>query len=60
MEGLCSIIMSAADIGMRACFLLAELESLGLRSIRLNQFSNNNELYDLISVAKRGLLREHW
>jgi hypothetical protein len=52
--------MSAADIGMRACFLLAELESLGLRSIRLNQFSNNNELYDLISVAKRGLLREHW
>jgi len=40
-------------------FLLAELESLGLRPIQLNEFNDNHELHDLIDIIKKSLLREH-
>jgi hypothetical protein len=36
-------------------FLLAELESLGFRSIQLVQFDDNRELHDLINIIKKSL-----
>jgi hypothetical protein len=56
------MIMPMEHIDMRAhehAFLLAELESLGLRSIQLNEFNDNYELHDLIDVIKKSLLREY-
>jgi hypothetical protein len=40
-------------------FLLAELESLGLRSIQLDEFRDNHDLRGLINVIKKSLLREY-
>jgi hypothetical protein len=56
------MIMSAEHIDTQAhehAFLLAELESLGLRAIQLNEFNDNHELHDLINIIKKSLLREH-
>lgn len=38
-------------------FLLAELESLGLRPIQLNELNDNHELRDLINIIRKSLLR---
>lgn len=40
-------------------FLLGEMESLGLRAIRLNEFNDNSELRDLVDGIKGYFLREH-
>lgn len=40
-------------------FLLREMESLGLRAIRLNEFNNNSELRDLVDGIKGYFLKEH-
>lgn len=40
-------------------FLLAELESIGLRSTQLDEFSDNYDLRGLINVIKKSLLREY-
>lgn len=40
-------------------FLLEELESLGLRSTKLEGFWDNCELYELINIIKKSLLREY-
>lgn len=38
-------------------FLLAELESLGLRPIQLIELNDNHELRDLINIIRKSLLR---
>ena len=40
-------------------FLLGEMESLGLRTIRLNEFNDNSELRDLVDGIKGYFLREY-
>ena len=44
------------------CYLIGELESLGLSPIRVNQLTNdgdnNNELRGLVKATKDNLLRE--
>lgn len=40
-------------------FFLSELESLGLTSIRLNEFNDNVELRSLVDCVKENFLREY-
>jgi hypothetical protein len=40
-------------------FFLSELESLGLTSIRLNEFNDNMELHNLVDCVKENFLREY-
>jgi len=38
---------------------MGELESLGLISIRLNEFNDNDELKTLVNAIKEGLIAEY-
>ncbi|MGH9992887.1 MAG: hypothetical protein ACREAZ_09630 [Nitrososphaera sp.] len=40
-------------------YLMGELESLGLTSIRLNEFNNNLELKRLVNAIKEDLIAEY-
>jgi len=40
------------------CFLMSELESLGLSTIRLNEFNNNEELRNLVYGIKGAWLSQ--
>gem|GEM_PF-6199454 len=40
-------------------FSLGEMESLGLRTIRLNEFNDNSELRDLVDGIKGYFLKEY-
>ena len=40
-------------------YLRGELESLGLHSMRLNEFNNNGELRNLIEGIKESLLQQY-
>ena len=40
-------------------FLMSELESLGLSSIKLNEFNDNSELKRLVNAIKEALLEEY-
>ena len=40
-------------------YLISELESLGLTSVRLNEFNDNGELHTLVSSIKEALLAEY-
>jgi hypothetical protein len=41
------------------CYLMSELESLGLSTIRLNEFNDNIELRSLITRIKERFLDEY-
>ena len=43
----------------RQCYLMNELESLGLREIRLNEFNDAKELGGLVTMIKEDLLKEY-
>jgi hypothetical protein len=40
-------------------YLMSELESLGLTSVRLNEFNDNNELHTLVKCIKEEFLAEY-
>ncbi len=40
-------------------YLLVELESLGLSTIRVNEFNDTSELQNLISAIKENFLKEY-
>ena len=40
-------------------YLMGELESLGLTSIRLNEFNNNSELKMLVNAIKEDFIAEY-
>lgn len=40
-------------------YLMGELESLGLITIRLNEFNDNSELVGLVRCIKEGMLEEY-
>ena len=40
------------------CYLMSELESLGLSTIQLNEFNDNRELSSLVKRLKEGFLTE--
>ena len=40
------------------CYLMSELESLGLSTIRLNEFNDNRELRSLVGRLKEAFLTE--
>lgn len=40
-------------------YLMSELESLGLSSIRLNEFNDNTELRRLVNAIKEDFLDEY-
>ena len=40
-------------------YLMSELESLGLSTIRLNEFNDNYELRRLVNAIKEALMREY-
>lgn len=41
-------------------YLLGELESLGFKTVRLNEFNDNWELHNLVVNVKEDLIREYW
>jgi hypothetical protein len=41
-------------------YLMGELESLGLITIRLNEFNDNSELVGLVKCIKEGFLEEYY
>lgn len=41
------------------CYLMAELESLGLTSVRLNEFNDNVELKRLVNAIKEDLMTQY-
>lgn len=55
-------VMSRVDYQARTheqTFLMSELESLGLTTIRLNEFNDNFELRRLVNAIKEDLLAEY-
>jgi hypothetical protein len=40
-------------------YLISELESLGLTSVRVNEFNDNKELHGLVSCIKDSFLAEY-
>jgi hypothetical protein len=40
-------------------YLISELESLGLTSVRVNEFNDNKELHGLVMKIKDALLAEY-
>jgi hypothetical protein len=40
-------------------YLMGELESLGLSSIRINEFNDNTELRGLVKALKEAFLRKY-
>lgn len=40
-------------------YLMGELKSLGLITIRLNEFNDNSELVGLVRCIKEGFLKEY-
>jgi hypothetical protein len=40
-------------------YLMGELESLGLQTIRLNEFNDNSELVALVRCIKEAFLKEY-
>jgi hypothetical protein len=40
-------------------YLMSELESLGLSTIRLNEFNDNLELKRLVNAIKEALIQEY-
>ena len=56
------VSMSRTDLQARfheQTFLMSELESLGLASIKLNEFNDNVELKRLVNAIKEDLLAEY-
>lgn len=54
--------MSRVALNVRSheqTFLMSELESLGLSTIRLNEFNDNSELKRLVNAIKEALLEEY-
>jgi hypothetical protein len=54
--------MSTAPLEARSheqTYLMSELESLGLSSIKLNEFNDNVELKRLVKAIKEALLDEY-
>lgn len=47
------------DYSHEQCYLMSELESLGLSTIRLNEFNDNIELRGLITRLKEKFLNEY-
>ena len=47
------------DYSHEQCYLMSELESLGLSTIRLNEFNDNIELRGLIIRLKEKFLNEY-
>lgn len=51
--------MGAEVVNHEQRYLMSELESLGLSTIRLNEFNNNEELRNLVHAIKQALLNHH-
>lgn len=52
--------LKSSDYSHEQCFLMSELESLGLSNIRLNEFNDNVELQGLIRRMKESFLKEYY
>lgn len=48
-----------ADEAHEQSYLISELESLGLSSVRLNEFNDNQELHTLVKSIKEAFLAEY-